>query len=76
MRLSAARVVGGAHRPSQEGRHRQGGRASTRRLRLVDVASVPADQDGEARPLPDLLSDDEQQDVAAGEDRPQLDAAE
>jgi ParB family chromosome partitioning protein len=45
-------------------------------LRLVDVASVPAGQDGEAGPLPEFLSDDEQQDVAAGEDRPQLDAAE
>jgi ParB family chromosome partitioning protein len=45
-------------------------------LRLVDVASVPADREGEAGPLPEFLSDDEQQDVAAREDRPQLDAAE
>jgi ParB family chromosome partitioning protein len=45
-------------------------------LRLVDVASAPAEQEGEAGSLPEFLSDDEQQDVAAGEDRPQLDAAE
>jgi ParB family chromosome partitioning protein len=45
-------------------------------LRLVDVASVPAHQDGEARSLPEFLSDEEQADAAADEDRPQLDAAE
>ena len=45
-------------------------------LRLVDVASAPAEQEGEAGLLPEFLSDDEQQHVAAGEDRPQLDAAE
>ncbi|WP_407156569.1 ParB/RepB/Spo0J family partition protein [Bradyrhizobium sp. STM 3557] len=45
-------------------------------LRLVDVASEPAEQDGEARPLPEFLSDDEEREVAADEDRPQRDAAE
>jgi antirestriction protein ArdC len=42
----------------------------------VDVASVPAQQEGEAGPLPEFLSDDEEREVAADEDRPQLDAAE
>jgi ParB family chromosome partitioning protein len=45
-------------------------------LRLVDVASAPADQDGEAGPLPEFLSDDEEREAAADKDRPQLDAAE
>ena len=45
-------------------------------LRLVDVAAVPALQDGEARSLPEFLSDEEDPDTAADEDRPQLDAAE
>ncbi len=46
-------------------------------LRRVDVASEPAEQEGEARPLPEFLSDDEEREVAADEDRPQqLDAAE
>jgi len=45
-------------------------------LRLVDVASVPAEQDAEAGPLPEFLSDEEEREVAADEDRPQLDAAE
>jgi ParB family chromosome partitioning protein len=44
-------------------------------LRLVDVASVSAEPGGEAGPLPEFLSDDEE--PAAEEDRPQqLDAAE
>ena len=46
-------------------------------LRLVDVASVPAVQEGGAGPLPEFLSDDEEREVAVDEDRPQqLDAAE
>jgi len=45
-------------------------------LRLVDVASVLAQQEGEAGPLPEFLSDEEEREVAADEDRPQLDAAE
>jgi ParB family transcriptional regulator, chromosome partitioning protein len=45
-------------------------------LRLVDVASVPAEQDAEAGPLTEFLSDEEEREVAADEDRPQLDAAE
>jgi ParB family chromosome partitioning protein len=45
-------------------------------LRLIDLASEPADQEGEAGSLPEFLSDGEQQDVAAGEDRAKLDAAE
>jgi ParB family chromosome partitioning protein len=45
-------------------------------LRLVDVASEPAAEQGEAGSLPEFLADDEEQDVAADEDRPQLDAAE
>jgi ParB family chromosome partitioning protein len=46
-------------------------------LRLVDVASEPAEQEGEAGPLPEFLSDDEEREAAADEDRPQqLDAAE
>ena len=45
-------------------------------LRLVDVASVPPQQDGEAGPLPEFLSDEEEREVVADEDRPQLDAAE
>ena len=45
-------------------------------LRLVDVASVPAQQEGGAAPLPEFLSDEEEREVAADEDRPQLDAAE
>jgi ParB family transcriptional regulator, chromosome partitioning protein len=44
-------------------------------LRLVDIASAPADQEGEGGALPEFLSDDEDRD-AADEDRPQLDAAE
>jgi ParB family chromosome partitioning protein len=46
-------------------------------LRLVDVASKPAEAEGEAGPLPEFLSDDEEREPAADEDRPQhLDAAE
>jgi ParB family chromosome partitioning protein len=45
-------------------------------LRLVDVASLPAEQEGEAGPLPEFLSNEEEQEIAADEDRPQLDAAE
>ena len=46
-------------------------------LRLVDVASAPAEPEGETRPLPEFLSDDEEREAAADEDRPQqLDAAE
>jgi ParB family transcriptional regulator, chromosome partitioning protein len=45
-------------------------------LRLVDIASEPAQQDAETGPLPEFLSDDEEREAAADEDRPQLDAAE
>ena len=46
-------------------------------LRLVDVASEPAEQEGEAGPLPEFLAGDEEREFAADEDRPQqLDAAE
>ena len=46
-------------------------------LRLVDVASEPAEQGSEAGPLPEFLSDDEEREPAADEARPrQLDAAE
>ena len=46
-------------------------------LRLVDVASEPTEQGSEAGPLPEFLSDDEEREPAADEDRPQqLDAAE
>lgn len=45
-------------------------------LRLVDVAPVPADQQGEGGALPEFLSDDEDRDVAADDDRPQSQAAE
>ncbi|MBV9984900.1 ParB/RepB/Spo0J family partition protein [Bradyrhizobium sp.] len=45
-------------------------------LRLADVASAPAEQEGEASVLPEFLADDEDRDAAAHEDRPQLDAAE
>jgi ParB family chromosome partitioning protein len=46
-------------------------------LRPVEIASEPAEQEGEAGPLPEFLSDDEEREPAADEDRPeQLDAAE
>ncbi len=45
-------------------------------LRLVDVASAPVELEAEAGPLPEFLSDDEEREAAADEDRPQLDAAE
>ncbi|MFZ5712951.1 MAG: ParB/RepB/Spo0J family partition protein [Bradyrhizobium sp.] len=46
-------------------------------LRLVDVASQPAEPEGQAGALPEFLSDDEEREPAADEDRPQqLDAAE
>jgi ParB family chromosome partitioning protein len=45
-------------------------------LRLVDVAPSPAEQEGEAAALPEFLSDDEERDVAAEDDRPQCQAAE
>jgi ParB family chromosome partitioning protein len=45
-------------------------------LRLVDVAPAPAEQEGEAGALPEFLSDDEERDVAADDDRPQCQAAE
>jgi ParB family transcriptional regulator, chromosome partitioning protein len=46
-------------------------------LRLVDVTSVSAQPGGEAGPLPEFLSDDEEPEAAADEDRPQqLHAAE
>jgi ParB family chromosome partitioning protein len=45
-------------------------------LRLLDVAPAPAEQDGEAGPLPEFLADDEDQESVSDDDRPQLDAAE
>jgi ParB family chromosome partitioning protein len=48
-------------------------------LRLVDaeVAAGPAEQEKEAGPLPEFLSENEEQETAPDEDRPQqLDAAE
>ena len=45
-------------------------------LRLVDVASMPAQQETEAPALPEFLSDDEERDAAADNDRPQCQAAE
>jgi ParB family chromosome partitioning protein len=45
-------------------------------MRLVDVTPAPAEQDGEAGPLPEFLADDEDQESASDDDRPQLDAAE
>jgi ParB family chromosome partitioning protein len=45
-------------------------------LRVAEVASVPAQQETEAPALPEFLSDDEERDVAADDDRPQCQAAE
>jgi ParB family chromosome partitioning protein len=45
-------------------------------LRLAAVEAELAQQDAEAGPLPEFLSDDEERKAAADEDRPQLDAAE
>lgn len=46
-------------------------------LRLDDGASEPAESRGEAGPLPEFLSETEEQETAPDEDRPQqLDAAE
>jgi ParB family chromosome partitioning protein len=46
-------------------------------LRLIEIASAPAEQEGEAGPLPEFLSDDEEREAPVDEDRPsQLDAAE
>ena len=44
-------------------------------LRLNGVASEPAEQQGEAGPLPEFLSHDEEQETAPDEDRPQQLAA-
>ncbi|WP_108523013.1 ParB/RepB/Spo0J family partition protein [Bradyrhizobium algeriense] len=44
-------------------------------LRLVDVTAAQ-EQDGEAGPLPEFLTDDDDRDSASDDDRPQLDAAE
>jgi ParB family chromosome partitioning protein len=45
-------------------------------MRLVDIAPAPAEQDGEAGPLPEFLADDEDQESVSDDDRPHLDAAE
>ena len=46
-------------------------------LRLDDVGSEPAESQGEAGPLPEFLSENEEQETAPDEVRPQqLDAAE
>jgi ParB family chromosome partitioning protein len=44
-------------------------------LRLVDVTAAQ-EQEGEAGPLPEFLTDDDDRDSASDDDRPQLDAAE
>ena len=41
-------------------------------LRLVEVASVPAEQAGEAGPLPEFLTDEEEQTSDSDEDRRRL----
>ena len=41
-------------------------------LRLVEVASVPAEQEGEAGPLPEFLTDEEEQTSDSDEDRRRL----
>ena len=79
---SKRRAVGATDRPSEEGRYGQGGRAASRRFRLVAGAAASRrgtsaqEQDGEAGPLPEFLADDEDRDSASDDDRPQLDAAE
>jgi ParB family transcriptional regulator, chromosome partitioning protein len=45
-------------------------------LRLAEIVPLPAEQEGEAGPLPEFLADEEEQEAAAEEERPQLDAAE
>ena len=45
-------------------------------LRLVEVASVPAEQKGEAGPLPEFLTNEEQQTSVSDEVRRRLEAAE
>ena len=45
-------------------------------LRLVDPAASPAEQEGEAGPLPDFLADGEEGENAGDNDPQQLDAAE
>ncbi|MGA7808777.1 ParB/RepB/Spo0J family partition protein [Bradyrhizobium sp.] len=44
-------------------------------LRLVDVVASPAAPEGEAGALPEFLNDDEDQESAGDDDRPQRDAA-
>ena len=45
-------------------------------LRLIEIASAPAEQEGGAAPLPEFLSEDEDRDIAADDDWPQSQAAE
>ena len=45
-------------------------------LRLVDPAASPAEEEGEAGPLPDFLADEEEGENAGDDDTQQLDAAE
>ena len=45
-------------------------------LRLVDPAASPAEEEGEAGPLPDFLADEEEGENAGDDDPQQLDAAE
>jgi ParB family chromosome partitioning protein len=45
-------------------------------LRLVDPAAAPAEEGGEAGPLPDFLADEEEGENAGDDDPLQLDAAE
>jgi ParB family transcriptional regulator, chromosome partitioning protein len=45
-------------------------------LRLVDPAASPAEEEGEAGPLPDFLADEEEGEYAGDDDPQQLDAAE
>ena len=45
-------------------------------MRLIDVASAPTEQGGEAGLLPEFLAGEEEQESASDDDWPQLDAAE
>jgi ParB family chromosome partitioning protein len=45
-------------------------------LRLADSGASPAEEEGEAGPLPEFLTDDEDRENASEDDPQQLDAAE
>ena len=67
---------GAAHRPSQEVRDGEGGRAAARRHRLAPRAAAsrrgcfatPNELAGSAEPLPEFLADDDDEAGEAGED--------